>query len=124
VPSECHRYSDLGADGLGEAGAEMAEMSPFELTHFLTRSKLQMQNLAINVRVNGIQEPLQYVKVNGSKYIAGGNHRFLHVKDLVLSSFLFRRCNCLYFRIRLCTPIVTTIQSIFGRYSAFIAVFF
>jgi RHS repeat-associated protein len=51
-------------------------------THYLTKSKTQMQTLVDDVRVNGIQESIKYVESNGVKYIVDGHHRYFAAKKL------------------------------------------
>jgi len=51
-------------------------------THYITKSKSQMQALLNNIRTNGIQEPIKYVKYNGVKYIVDGHHRFFIAQKL------------------------------------------
>jgi RHS repeat-associated protein len=51
-------------------------------THYLTRSKSQMQELINDIRVNGIRESIEYVEFNGQKYIVGGNHRYFAAQRL------------------------------------------
>ena len=41
-----------------------------------------MQALLNNIRTNGIQEPIKYVKYNGVKYIVDGHHRFFIAQKL------------------------------------------
>ena len=51
-------------------------------THYITKSKSQMQALLNDIRTNGIQEPIKYVKYNGVKYIVDGHHRFFIAQKL------------------------------------------
>ncbi|MBO9594006.1 MAG: ParB N-terminal domain-containing protein [Niabella sp.] len=51
-------------------------------THYITRSKTQMQALLNDIRSNGIQEPIKYVEQNGIKYIVDGHHRYYSAQRL------------------------------------------
>ncbi len=58
---------------------DVANLNP---THYLTRSKAQMQELISDIKVNGIKESIEYVEFNGKKYIVGGNHRYFAAQRL------------------------------------------
>jgi len=58
---------------------DVANLNP---THYLTRSKSQMQELINDIKVNGIRESIEYVEFNGQKYIVGGNHRYFAAQRL------------------------------------------
>lgn len=66
----------------GAAKGGMSELSALKPTHYLTRSKTQMQNLVNDIRANGIKEAIEYVEFNGQKYIVGGNHRYFAAQKL------------------------------------------
>jgi len=44
-----------------------------------------MNTLIDDIKVNGIQEPIKYVKYNGQMYVVDGHHRLLAVKILGLT---------------------------------------
>jgi hypothetical protein len=60
----------------------VAELSSLNPTHYLTRSKTQMQVLVNDIRINGIKDAIEYVEFNGQKYIVGGNHRYFAAHKL------------------------------------------
>jgi len=41
-----------------------------------------MAELVDDIKTNGIQEPIKYVEIDGSKYIVDGHHRNLVAKQL------------------------------------------
>ncbi|KQR67242.1 DUF6443 domain-containing protein [Pedobacter sp. Leaf176] len=59
--------------------AELADLNP---THFITRSKSQMQTLVEDIKINGITNAIEYVEHKGQKFIVGGNHRYFIAQKL------------------------------------------
>ena len=66
---------------------ESKTLSPYDLkiTHKLTLSKREMEKLADDIKMNGIQEPVKYIEVNGIKYIVDGHHRVRVAKEIGLT---------------------------------------
>ncbi|OMI16079.1 hypothetical protein BUQ74_17415 [Leptospira weilii serovar Heyan] len=63
----------------GGSNSATNSLSP---THYLTKSKGEMQKLVDNIRSNGIQESIKYVEHNKSKYIVDGNHRYYSAQKI------------------------------------------
>lgn len=51
-------------------------------THYITKSRTEMQNLLNNIRDNGIKNPIKFVEHNNVKYIVDGHHRFYSAQKL------------------------------------------
>lgn len=45
-------------------------------THYINKSKSEMQSLLNNVNKTGVKEPIKYIEYNGTKYIVDGQHRY------------------------------------------------
>jgi hypothetical protein len=76
---------------IGQSGGTPAETTgdsitadPYQLTptHSKTLSNKQFSALVDDIKVNGIQEPIKYVKYNGEMYVVDGHHRLLAAKKL------------------------------------------
>jgi hypothetical protein len=75
----------LTATGLeGEAAAVKGATSTQELlyTHGMTMSRREFALLKQDIAKNGIKQTIQYVEVNGRKYIVDGNHRVMAARQL------------------------------------------
>ncbi|HEU5363884.1 MAG TPA: ParB/RepB/Spo0J family partition protein [Hanamia sp.] len=77
-------FVNAGGIAIGEniTQIETKELSELNPTHYLTRSRSQMQNLVDDIRVNGIKDPLEYVEFNGKNFVVGGNHRYFAAQRL------------------------------------------
>ena len=60
--------------------------SPYDLqaTHSQTLNKKNMNKLIEDIKNNGINESIKYVKYNNQKYIVNGHHRVIATKRLGL----------------------------------------
>lgn len=67
----------------GESGSQTV-CSPYDLqaTHSQTLSKKNMNKLIEDIKNNGINESIKYVKYNNQKYIVDGHHRVIAAKRL------------------------------------------
>jgi ParB-like nuclease domain len=60
-------------DALKASEVSTSSLSP---THYITKSKTEMQKLLNDIRANGIKEPIKFVEHNGAKFILDGHHRY------------------------------------------------
>lgn len=65
---------------------DISSASPYELepTHSQTLSNRQLNKLVKDIKENGIQKTIKYVKVDGTKYVVDGHHRLIAAKKLRL----------------------------------------
>ena len=75
------------ADDVAEGAGEIKTTKPFNLnpTHSKTLSNKEFGALVDDIKVNGINEPIKYVKYNGEMYVVDGHHRLLAAKKLGLT---------------------------------------
>lgn len=70
------------SDLVAAKGGGNLPTSSLNPTHYITKSKTQMQALLNDIRANGIQESIKYVEHDGVKYIVDGHHRFYAAQRL------------------------------------------
>ncbi len=84
LPKGALAMPTLGASSL-RAIPEI-ELKTLNPTHYITRSKSQMQNLVNDIRANGIQESIKYVEHQGERFIVDGHHRYFAAQRLGIMS--------------------------------------
>ncbi|SMC34036.1 ParB N-terminal domain-containing protein, partial [Papillibacter cinnamivorans] len=72
------------ADELIEGTGNVVTAKSFKLTptHSKMLSNKEFSALMDNIKVNGIQESIKYIKYNGNMYVVDGHHRLLAAKKL------------------------------------------
>lgn len=69
------------------------ELTP---THYIPKSKSKMSVMFLDIKNNGISEPIKYVEYNGTKYIVDGHHRYYSALRLGLKNVPVEQVNLPY----------------------------
>ncbi len=79
-----NRWGVFGHNGVEESTLTHLSPTELEITQPRTMGRKAFARLVENIKENGINETVKYIKYNGKNYVVDGNHRLVAARTLGL----------------------------------------
>jgi hypothetical protein len=85
VTGKLERWGLFARKGIEESTLTHLSPAELEVTHPRTMGRKAFSRLVENIKENGINETVKYIKYNGKNYVVDGNHRLVAARALDLN---------------------------------------